>query len=126
MKISVFSMAAAAAATALAVPALAQSGHGNHQMKTKSQGAANASDRARERANPNSAVAQVQPGMMVHDRNNRMVGRVRDVRRSPNGAVTAVVVALNAQVNNNTTLQLAPGSFAIVNNVVVINQVVAG
>jgi hypothetical protein len=87
--------------------------------RQNSQGAANASDRARERANPNSAVSQ---GMEVRDRSNRRIGEVQEVRRSSSGTITAIVVALVTQVNNSNTITLPAGSFTIINNVVVINN----
>jgi hypothetical protein len=91
--------------------------------RQNSQGRANANERARERANQNSAVANVQPGMMVHDRNNRMVGRVRDVRRAPDGTIIAIVVVVVVQVSGSNVVTLPAGSFTVVNNVVIVNNI---
>ncbi len=90
--------------------------------RQNSQGAANASDRARERANSNSAVAQAEQGMEVRDRNGRRVGQVREIRRDQSGTVIAIVVVLVVQVNGTNTVTLPAGSFTIINNVVVINN----
>ena len=95
-----------------------QSG-GDTNMRTRrgnSQGSANASPRARERANQNSAV---QAGMMVHDRNNRMIGRVKEVRRAPDGTVIAIIVVLVVQINGTTQITLTPGQFQIIAGVIV-------
>ena len=92
---------------------------GGDKMRNKrgnSQGSANASDRARERANQNSAV---QSGMMVHDKNGKMIGRVKEVKRSPQGVVIAIIVVLVVQINGSTTITLTPGSFTIVNNIII-------
>ena len=92
---------------------------GGEKMRNKrgnSQGAANASDRARERANQNSAV---QSGMMVHDKNGKMIGKVKEVRKSPTGVVIAIVVVLVVQINGSTTITLTPGQFTIVNNIII-------
>ena len=93
--------------------------NGGDQMRNKrgnSQGSANASPRARERANQNSAV---QSGMMVHDKTGKMIGRVKEVRKSPTGVVIAIVVVLVVQINGSTMITLTPGSFQIVNNIIV-------
>ncbi len=92
---------------------------GGDKMRNKrgnSQGSANASDRARERANQNSAV---QSGMMVHDKNGKMIGRVTEVRKSPTGVIIAIVVVLVVQINGSTTITLTPGQFQIVKNIIV-------
>lgn len=103
-------------------------GHDGTDMNKKrgnSQGSANASDRARERANPNSAVHNVQPGMMVHDKNGKMLGRVKDVRKSPTGVVIAIVVVLVVQINGSTQITLSPSQITIVNNIIVAINIVA-
>jgi hypothetical protein len=95
---------------------------GGTEMKDKrrnNMGAGNASDRARERANQNSAVQNVQPGMMVHDKNGKMLGRVKEVKRSPDGVVIAIVVILVVQINGSTQITLQPGQFTIVAGVIV-------
>jgi len=94
----------------------------NNRRRGNSQGSANASDRARERANQNSAV---QSGMMVHDKNGKMIGRVKEVRRSPTGVVVAIVVVLVVQINGTTQITLTPGSFTIVNNIIIALNIVA-
>jgi hypothetical protein len=93
------------------------------RRRQNSQGAANASDRGRAQANQNSAIAGVQPGMMVHDRGDRMVGTVSEVRRSPTGVVIAIVVVLQVQINGSNVVTLPAGSFTVINNVVVVNQI---
>ena len=97
-----------------------QSG-GGQDMRQKRNGnqAGNASDRARERANQNSAVQNVQPGMMVHDKNNKMLGRVKEVRRAPDGTVIAIIVVLIVQINGTTQITLTPGQFQIVAGIIV-------
>ena len=94
--------------------------------RQNSQGRNNASDRGRERANQNSAIATPQPGMMVHDRSDRMVGTVREVRRSPTGVLVAIVVVLVVQVNGSNVVTLPAGSFTIVNNIIVVNNINIG
>jgi hypothetical protein len=100
--------------------------HSGHDMQNgdmrrqNSQGSANASDRARERANANSAVSQ---GMEVRDERGRRVGQVREVKRATNGTVIAIVVVLVVQINNTNVITLPAGSFTIINNVVVINNI---
>jgi len=100
--------------------------HDGHDMqkgdmrRQNSQGSANASDRARERANANSAVSQ---GMEVRDERGRRVGQVREVKRATNGTVIAIVVVLVVQINNTNVITLPAGSFTIINNVVVINNI---
>ena len=91
--------------------------------RQNSQGRTNASERGRERANQNSAIATPQPGMMVHDRNDRMVGTVREVKRSQTGVVIAIVVVLVVQVNGSNVVTLPAGSFTIVNNIIVVNNI---
>lgn len=108
-----------------------QSGHQGHgtQMRDKarqnSQGSANASQRGRERANQNSAIANVQPGMMVHDRNGNMLGKVREVRRAPDGTIIAIIVVLVVQINGSNIVELSPAALSIVNNVLVTTQITA-
>jgi hypothetical protein len=87
-----------------------------NRKRGNSQGSANASDRARERASQNSAV---QAGMMVHDKNGKMIGRVKEVRKSTTGVVIAIVVVLVVQINGTSQITLTPGSFTIVNNIIV-------
>ncbi|HZG47375.1 MAG TPA: hypothetical protein VEZ41_14080 [Allosphingosinicella sp.] len=96
-----------------------------NQRRRNSQGSSNANERARERANQNSAIANVQPGMMVHDRNNRMIGRVTDVRRSSTGVIIAIVVALTVQINGSNTITLPTGSFTVVAGVVIVTTITA-
>jgi hypothetical protein len=93
-----------------------------NKKRGNSQGSANASDRARERANQNSAV---QAGMMVHDKNGKMIGKVKEVKRSPTGVVIAIVVVLVIQINGSTQITLTPGSFTIVNNIIVAINITA-
>jgi hypothetical protein len=93
-----------------------------NKKRGNSQGSANASDRARERANQNSAV---QAGMMVHDKSGKMIGKVKEVKRSPTGVVIAIVVVLVVQINGTTQITLTPGSFTIINNIVVAINIVA-
>ena len=106
-----------------------QTGHEGHgtQMRDKarqnSQGSANASQRGRERANQNSAIANVQPGMMVHDRNGKMLGKVREVRRSPDGTIIAIIVILVVQINGSNIIELSPALLSIINNVLVTTQI---
>ncbi len=101
------------------------SGHnmqdGQSMRRQNSQGRANANERAQERANQNSAVRE---GMEARDRNGRRVGQVREVRRSPDGVVIAIVVVLVIQINGSSVVTLPPGSFTIINNIVVINVAV--
>jgi len=93
----------------------------NGGMRRKnSHGSNNASDRAGERANQNSAVRE---GMEVRDRNGRRVGQVREVRRSPQGVIIAIVVVLVVQVYGSNVITLPQGSFTIINNVVVIANI---
>ena len=93
-----------------------QSGDDQMRKRGNSQGSANASPRARERANQNSAV---QAGMMVHDKQGKMIGKVKEVRRSPDGVVIAIVVVLVVQINGSTQITLTPGQFQIVAGVIV-------
>ncbi len=98
---------------------------GGTDMKTKrgnSQGSANASDRARERANQNSAV---QAGMMVHDKNGKMLGKVKEVKRAPDGTIIAIVVVLIVQINGSSTITLTPGQFQIIAGVIVLVGITA-
>lgn len=95
------------------------------KMRDNSQGRANASDRGRDRANRNSAVGNVQPGMMVKDRGGKTVGRVGDVKRAPDGTVIAIIVVLVVQINGASTITLTPGSFTIINNIIVTAQITA-
>lgn len=101
-----------------------QSGGGDQMTRKRgnSQGSANASDRARERANQNSAV---QEGMMVHDKSGKMIGRVKEVKRAPDGTVIAIVVVLVVQINGVTQITLTPGQFQIVAGVIVVLGIVA-
>jgi hypothetical protein len=94
------------------------------QMRKRgnSQGSANASPRAKERASQNSAV---QEGMMVHDKNNKMIGRVKEVKRAPDGTVIAIVVVLIVQINGVTQITLTPGQFQIVAGIIVAIGIVA-
>ena len=93
-----------------------QSGGDQMRSRGNSQGSANASPRARERANQNSAV---QAGMMVHDKNNKMIGRVKEVRKAPDGTIIAIVVVLVVQINGSTQITLTPGQFQIIAGVIV-------
>jgi hypothetical protein len=105
-----------------------QSGGGQDmqsQRRQNSQGRANASERGRERANQNSAIADVQPGMMVHDRNNKMIGRVKEVRRSSTGVIIAIVIVLQVQINGSTTVTLPAGSFTVIAGVVIVASITA-
>lgn len=101
-----------------------QSGGDDMQTRRRgrSQGSANASDRAKQRANQNSAV---QVGQMVHDRNNKMIGRVKEVKRAPDGTVIAIVVVLIVQINGVTQITLTPGQFQIVAGVIIALGIVA-
>ena len=101
--------------------------NGGDDMRNKrgNSQAGNASDRARERANKNSAVQNVQPGMMVHDRNGKMLGRVKEVTRAPDGTIIAIVVILIVQINGYTQITLQPGQFAFVNGVIVVSGITA-
>ncbi len=92
-------------------------GTDTQRQRGNSQGAANASDRARERANQNSAV---QAGMMVHDKNGKMIGRVKEVKRAPDGTIIAIIVVLVVQINGSTLITLTPGQFTIVAGVIVV------
>ncbi len=99
------------------------SGHDmqNESMRRqKNDRSNNASDGDRERANQKSAVRE---GMEVRDRKGDRVGQVREVRRSPQGVIIAIVVVLVVQVNGSNVITLPPGSFAIINNVVVITSI---
>jgi membrane-bound lytic murein transglycosylase B len=97
-----------------------QSGGTDMQDKRRNnQGAGNASDRARERAGQNSAVQNVQPGMMVHDKNHKMLGRVKEVKRAPDGTIIAIIVVLVVQINGTTQITLTPGQFTIVAGVII-------
>jgi hypothetical protein len=87
-----------------------------NKRRGNSQGSTNASDRARERSNQNSAV---QAGMMVHDKNGKMIGEVKEVQKSPQGVVIAIVVVLVVQINGTTQITLTPGQFQIVKNIIV-------
>lgn len=93
---------------------------GRSMRRQNSQGRDNAFDRARQQANANSAIAQ---GMEVRDRSGRRLGQVREVVRSPQGVVTAIVVVVVVQVNGTNMVTLPAGSFTIVNNVVVVNNI---
>ncbi|MDP8913679.1 MAG: hypothetical protein M3N39_08915 [Pseudomonadota bacterium] len=84
----------------------------------------NASERGRERANQNSAI-NVQPGMMVHDQNGKMLGKVREVRRSADGTIIAIIVVLVVQINGSNIIELSPELLSIVNNVLVTTQITA-
>jgi hypothetical protein len=96
---------------------------GDEKMRRgKSQGSANASDRAGERANQNSAV---QAGMMVHDKNNKMIGRVKEVKRAPDGTVIAIVVVLVVVINGTNQITLTPAQFQIIAGVIVAIGIVA-
>jgi opacity protein-like surface antigen len=99
-------------------------GGGDQQMRRRgnSQGSANASDRGRERANQNSAVSE---GMMVHDKNNKMIGRVKEVKRAPDGTVIAIVIVLVVAINGTTQITLTPGQFQIVAGVIIAIGIVA-
>jgi hypothetical protein len=102
-----------------------QSGGGDDMQMRKrgnSQGSANASPRAKQRANENSAVRE---GMMVHDKNNKMIGRVKEVKRAPDGTVIAIVVVLIVQINGVTQITLTPGQFQIIAGVIVAIGIVA-
>jgi hypothetical protein len=100
--------------------------HTGHDMQNgtmqpgNSQGSQNASPRAQERASENSAVRQ---GMEARDASGKRIGEVREVRRSSDGTVIAIVVVLVTQVNNTNVVTIPASSFTIVNNVVVINNV---
>lgn len=95
-------------------------GDGTRDRRSNSQGSANASDRGRERASQNSAVRE---GMEVRDRNGWRVGQVREVHRSPDGTIVAIVVVLVVQINGTNVITLPAGSFTIVGAVVVINSI---
>lgn len=99
-----------------------QTGGSAMQKRRNSQGAANASATGRMNANQNSAVAS---GMMVHDRNGKMVGRVKDVKRAPDGTIIAIIIVLVVQINGTGTVTLTPGSFTIINNIIVTTQITA-
>jgi hypothetical protein len=100
-----------------------QSSGGTEMRKRgNSQGSTNGSDRARERANMNSAV---QAGMMVHDKNGKMLGKVKEVKRAPDGTVIAIVVVLIVQINGSTQITLTPGQFQIIAGVVVLVGITA-
>ena len=91
---------------------------GGDQMRKRgnSQGSAKASDRAGDRANQNSAV---QSGMIVNDRNGKMLGRVKEIRRAPDGTIIAIIVVLVVQINGSTQITLTPGQFQIIAGVIV-------
>lgn len=78
--------------------------------------------RAGERTQKQEMREAAREGMEVRDRNGRRVGQVRDVRRAPDGSVIAIVVVLVALVGDNNVITLPAGSFTIINNVVVINN----
>lgn len=92
------------------------------KMRGNSQGRDNASDRGRMKANQNSAISS---GMMVHDRNGKMLGRVKEVKRAPDGTVIAIIVVLVVQINGSSIITLTPGSFTIINNIIVTIQITA-
>ena len=124
MKRHLIAMTVASAAL-ISAPLLAQQAstgkQSREQARQKSQGRSNASDRGRERANQNSAIADVQPGMMVHDKSGKMLGRVKEVKRAPDGTIIAIVVVLIVQINGSTQITLTPGSFTIVAGVIIVN-----
>ena len=95
------------------------------QARKGSQSGANASEQGRGSANQNSAIANVQPGQMVHDKNGKMLGRVKEVRRSPDGVIIANIVVLVVQIDGSNQITLSPGSLAIVNGVLVTTQITA-
>ena len=117
----------AAATLMTSGPVLAQHsnmGHDNRaKARQKSQGPHNASERGIERANENSVLHGARAGMEVRDRNGRRVGQVREVRRAPDGTVIAIVVVLVVAINGSNVITLPAGSFTIINNIVVINQI---
>nr|WP_295374065.1 hypothetical protein [uncultured Sphingosinicella sp.] len=123
MMYRVLPMAAAAAALALSGPVLAQQSNGKQtreQARKNSQGPANANPRGIERSNENSVLkGNVQPGMMVHDKKGKMIGSVKEVRKSPTGVIVAIVVVLVVQIDGTKQITLTPGSFTIVNNIIV-------
>lgn len=102
-----------------------QSGGDEMRNKRGNSQAGNASDRARERANQKSAVQNVQPGMMVHDRNGKMLGRVKEVRRAPDGTIIAIIVILIVQIDGNAQITLQPGQFTIVDGHIVVSGITA-
>ena len=93
-----------------------QSGGDQMRKRGNSQGSAKASDRAGDRANQNSAV---QSGMIVNDRNGKMLGRVKEIRRAPDGTIIAIIVVLVVQINGSTQITLTPGQFQIIAGVIV-------
>jgi len=105
-----------------------QSGGSDMQNRDKrrgnSQGRDNASDRDRDRGNQNRSNG-VRSGMTVQDGNGKTVGRVKDVKRAPDGTIIAIIVVLVVQINGGSTITLTPGSFTIVNNIIVTTQIAA-
>jgi hypothetical protein len=63
--------------------------------------------------------------MMVHDRNNKMIGRVKEVRRSSTGVIIAIVIVLQVQINGSTTVTLPAGSFTVIAGVVIVASITA-
>jgi hypothetical protein len=130
MKYGVFTSAAAAAALMLSGAGFSQQTSNGKQTREQarqnSQGPANANARGIERSNENSVLkGNVQPGMMVHDKKGKMIGRVKEVRTSPTGVVVAIVVVLVVQINGTSQITLTPGSFTIVNNIIVAINITA-
>ena len=127
MKYSVIISAAAGLSLAVSAPAFAQQSNGEQtreQARKNSQGPANANKRGDERSNENSVLkGSVKPGMMVHDKNGKMLGKVREVRRSPDGTIIAIIVVLVVQINGSNIIQLSPASLTIINNVLVTTQI---
>lgn len=95
------------------------------KARKNSQGQANASERGQKRANQNSAIANVQSGMMVHDKNGNMLGKVQEIRRSPDGTIIAIIVVLVVQINGSNIIELSPELLSIINNVLVTTQITA-
>jgi hypothetical protein len=54
-----------------------------------------------------------------------MLGRVKEVRRSPDGVIIAIIVVLVVQINGSTQITLTPGSFTIIGGVLVTTQITA-
>jgi uncharacterized membrane protein len=48
-----------------------------------------------------------------------MLGRVKEVRRAPDGTVIAIIVVLIVQINGTTQITLTPGQFQIVAGIIV-------
>lgn len=92
------------------------------KQRGNSQGSTNASPQARERANQNSAV---QAGMMVQDKDGKTLGKVKEVKRAPDGTVIAIIVVLVVQTNGSTQITLTPGQFTIVAGVIVVTGITA-